>query len=72
MKTRERIQALIAAIQAAEHEAHALGMTSTGHVLNAAKNHAGWDATVLVSEGRDAKRYARKLADRYERRRGAR
>lgn len=34
---------LIAAIQAAESEAHRLGLHCTGHALNNAKNAIGWE-----------------------------
>lgn len=46
----DRARALVAAIQSAECEAHALGLHRTGHALNAAKNCAGWDLTEVLSE----------------------
>lgn len=44
-KHRERFDALVAAIQALETEAHDIGLHITAGALNRSKNAAGWEAT---------------------------
>jgi hypothetical protein len=41
---------LIKKIQAAETEAHRIGLHLTGHALNAAKNAAGWEFAGDIEE----------------------
>jgi hypothetical protein len=53
-----RFRALVAAVQAAETEAHALGLHVTAHTINNAKNACGWEfsgnieVAALASKGR--------------------
>lgn len=53
LEVRKRTDALLAKLQECETEAHAIGFHITAHVINKAKNNAGWElARLLADNGR--------------------